>query len=95
MCIDLSSTFATFFSCFALTYLLNLYQVYQSNTAFNHYKHLIFSSIQVSFFGIFSLVYADPFPGLKRVWRIRYTSQPVRMTGRVGGGGVSDGWRGG
>ena len=31
--------------------------------------------------------YADPVPGLKRVWRIRYTSQPVRMTGRVGGGG--------
>ncbi len=26
-------------------------------------------------------------PRVKRVWRIRYTTQPVRMTGRVGGGG--------
>ncbi len=33
------------------------------------------------------IVYADPVPGLKRVWRIRNTSQPVRMTGQVGGGG--------
>ena len=41
--------------------------------------------------GIFPLVYADPVPGLKRVWRIRYTSQPVRMTGRVGGGDMFDG----
>jgi hypothetical protein len=40
------------------------------------------------FFSRYSLIYADPVPGLKRVWRIRYTTQPVRMTGRVGGGGI-------
>ena len=42
-----------------------------------------------------SLVYADPVPPrVKRVWRIRYTSQPVCMTGWVGGGGDGRGWGG-
>jgi hypothetical protein len=44
-----------------------------------------------SYFFFIPSFYADPVPGLKRVWRIRYTTQPVRKTGWVGGGREVDG----
>jgi hypothetical protein len=50
----------------------------------NRYKIKVFFIFLPSF-------YADPVSGLKRVWRIRYTTQPVRKTGWVGGGSEVDG----